>query len=81
MLSLSMKKPWDGRFHRVSKFEKNNNNQERRHNVSYGPAHYDLVVNQILFVVAAFSLNLQRNSVLLSCYFMRRIEKPAVCDS
>lgn len=47
----------------------------------YGPAHYDLVVNQILFVVAAFSLNLQRNSVLLSCYFMRRIEKPAVCDS
>ena len=81
MLSLSMKKPWDGRFHRVSKFEKKNNNQERRHDVSYGPAHYDLVVNQILFVVAAFSLNLQRNSVLLSCYFMTRIEKPAVCDS
>ena len=61
--------------------KKKNNNQERRHDVSYGPAHYDLVVNQILFVVAAFSLNLQRNSVLLSCYFMRRIEKPAVCDS
>lgn len=81
MLSLSMKKPWDGRFHRVSKFEKKKNNQERRHDVSYGPAHYDLVVNQILFVVAAFSLNLPRNSVLLSCYFMRRIEKPAVCDS
>ena len=81
MLSLSMKTPWDGRFHRVSKFEKKKKNQERRHDVSYGPAHYDLVVNQILFVVAAFSLDLQRNSVLLSCYFMRRIEKPAVCDS
>lgn len=60
--------------------KKKKKNQERRHDVSYGPAHYDLVVNQIL-LVAAFSLNLQRNSVLLSCYFMRRIEKPAVCDS
>ena len=78
-----MKTLWDGRFHRVSKFEKKKRkkNQECRHDVSYGPAHYDLIVNQILFVVAAFSLNLQRNSVLLSCYFMRRIEKPAVCDS
>ena len=55
--------------------------KKKESRISYGPAHYDLVVNQILFVVAAFSLNLQRNSVLLSCYFMRRIEKPAVCDS